>query len=400
MSGGQDAARALREENAALRALIERQDERLARLEEAQGLASVDAAEEKPFDIELSGFLKSDFLWSDARMNSSSAPRFVRRGSGTDDQFSGTVQNSRFITRIQGPKVGDVSLRGYVEADLFNIFSDTNVTNNMFRLRQLYIALDHPSWTLLMGQTWDLFGPLNVATINTNGNLWFGGNAGFRRPQVQLRGSFEVAEGHKLVPAVSVNSNIGVSVNDQGDITDSGRDAGTPVVEGSLIYELAGYTPQPMKIGVSGLYGEEEVDSLNKDVGQWGVGGHIVLPFTSRIQLVGELSWGSNLNAFLTGGGFDPVTGKKIKATSGWVQLTVDPTDSLELNAIFGVDDPYDSDLNPGALSKNRVIAANAKYTLYRNFVIGIEYERFDTHYLGESKEDSNLVWLSGILNF
>lgn len=128
------------------------------------------ADEKKPlFDIRLSGFLQTDFLWSDSKRNSSSAPRFAKSGANGDDQFSVTVQNSRFSLKLAGPKAGDGEIRGYAEMDLFNILNDSNVNNNLFRLQQLYYAVDQPTWSLLAGQTWDLFSPLNVGTLNTNG---------------------------------------------------------------------------------------------------------------------------------------------------------------------------------------------------------------------------------------
>ena len=50
----------------------------------------------------------------------------------------------------------------------------------------------HEDWTVLVGQTWDLISPLNPTSLNTNGNYWFGGNAGFRRPQFQVTRKFRV----------------------------------------------------------------------------------------------------------------------------------------------------------------------------------------------------------------
>ena len=170
----EETIRALRDDNEWMRRQLEVQAQRLDRLESESSLPVVDASSERPvtskFAITLTGFLKTDFLWNNARLNSTSAPRFAVQDDRDDDQFTGTVKHSRIIAKIAGPAIGEGRIRAYVETDLFNLFdtTDLNFNNNQFRLRQLYVSLDHPTWRVLLGQTWDLFSPLNVATLNTN----------------------------------------------------------------------------------------------------------------------------------------------------------------------------------------------------------------------------------------
>ena len=62
-----------------------------------------------------------------------------------------------------------------------------------------------------------------------------------------------------------------------------GRDSGSPVLEGSLVYALPGVLSGPIQHGIWGLYGREDFDELDASFDQWGVGGHINLIWLSGI---------------------------------------------------------------------------------------------------------------------
>jgi hypothetical protein len=395
----EDLIRRLEDENTQMRRQLAAQEERLSRLERESSVPAVSegpATEAKPFDLTLTGFLKTDMLWNDKGLNSTSAPRFASTLGG-DDQLTVTVQHSRVILKLDGPPVGEGRMRGWLEMDLFNIIDALQLNNNLFRLRQLYVAVDQPSWSILTGQAWDLFSPLNVSTLNTNGNYWFGGNGGFRRPQLRLTKRFDFGSGQSLRAAASVNANVG----------EAGIDAGSPVLEGSLIYDLPGILSGPIQLGVWGLWGEEEIDSLSTVANQWGVGGHMVLPLTSWAKLAGEFQHGQNLETFLMGSsiGVNPVTEEEVTATAGWVQLTLAPREGTSANLMFGIDDPDDDDLEGLAApelvrSWNLVWGLNVKQTLYQHLMLGVEFQRFDTSFLDGDNRQANLVWVSGIMNF
>ena len=49
-----------------------------------------------------------------------------------------------------------------------------------------YASVIHGGFEARMGQMWDIFSPNNANTNNTNGNMWYAGNRGFRRAQLYL----------------------------------------------------------------------------------------------------------------------------------------------------------------------------------------------------------------------
>lgn len=415
-----DRIRTLEAENAAIRDELDVQRARLDALVDEQALPaeSTQQAETPPVDakdgffsiqgkfpMSISGFIKGDMLWNSSRLNSTSAPRFVMSesgGKGSDDQFTATVQHTRIIGKIGDIEVGeDAKLRVHAEVDLFNLAdtTDTNFNNNQLRVRQLYTELDVASWTILMGQAWDVFSPLNVSSLNTNGNHWFGGNAGFRRPQVRVSKNFAPADGHKMSLVGSVNANIGVTVTDGGRTLNSGRDAGIPVLEGRFDYTFPGWAG-PIRVGTSGLWGEEDIDGVENGVAQWAVGVHTVVPLHDRVTLSGEYHHGVNTDAFLFGGGVNVATGETIESDSAWLQLAAKATDQITVTAIAGFDDPENDDLAAGGRSFNRLAGGSVKYQAFKHLTLGVEYQNFATKYKGGSSESSNLIWTSAILTF
>jgi len=71
-----------------------------------------------------------------------------------------------------------------LKIDFFSALGfDTNVNP---RLRLAYASLAVNNFEFRFGQQWDLFSPLNPNTVNVNANLWYGGNLGFRRGQIQI----------------------------------------------------------------------------------------------------------------------------------------------------------------------------------------------------------------------
>ncbi len=76
--------------------------------------------------------------------------------------------------------------------------------------------------------------PLNPDSLNTNGNRWFGGNAGFRRPQLQVARKIVWAKDSPLTLKGSINANIGATTSVSGKTYDSGRRSGMPVFEAAI----------------------------------------------------------------------------------------------------------------------------------------------------------------------
>ncbi len=360
------------------------------------------------YPFSLSGFLKFDALFSSARLNSNDAPRFAALeplGTGTDSQFSATVQHSRIRGAWDGPDAANCKVDAYIEMDLFTLgdTGDAKFNNNQLRLRQLYVDLDFRHVKFRVGETWDLFSPLGPGTLNTNGYYWFGGNAGFRRPQVQFSKEIDLQNDHRLFAAFSINSNIGRTRTVGGRTVNSGEASGVPVFEAQLAYDFPTYGSKQGTIGVSGLWGLEDADGIDSDIKQQAVGFHLKLPLADYLTVKGEVQYGVNTDAFLMGGGFD-ATGDEVEAVSGWIELAFKPPvealKNLSVSLLFGLEDLASSNVAPGGRERNQVMGLSAKYKIVESVVLGLEYQRFDTDYVGVRDEQADMLWTSLILNF
>lgn len=94
-------------------------------------------------------------------------------------------------TRI-GVILGDgAQLRGQIEVDFVHFESSSPTVQAYPRLRiALAEWIPAEGHRLFLGQTWDIFSPLNAHTINLVGNMFWAGNSGFMRHQLGWEGTF------------------------------------------------------------------------------------------------------------------------------------------------------------------------------------------------------------------
>ncbi|MBW1885405.1 MAG: porin [Deltaproteobacteria bacterium] len=402
--------RILREDNERMREDLRDQAERIDALEgkpEAEPIAHVGASLLEVVvagvPIRLTGFIKGDMLWNDARVDSTSAPRFAdARRTGGDDQFTATVQHTRLGLVFGRVPIGSGTIGGLIELDFFNLSDsgDNNFNNNQLRTRLLYMDLEFGNWSIIAGQAWDLVSPLNPDSLNTNGNRWFGGNAGFRRPQLQVARKIVWAKDSPLTLKGSINANIGATTSVSGKTFDSGRRSGMPVFEAAIEQSLPGCGAGPIRFGFAGFYGEEDLKGVDNGIKQWMYGAYVVVPIVDWLTLTGEIQTGKNTDALLTGGGINTTTGNGIKSTSGWIQATLTPIDDFTFNVLYGLDDRRNSNLAAGAAKKNQVVSANVKYQIFDPLVIGLEYQNFNTDYKADRDATAHMGWVSMIFSF
>ncbi len=246
----------------------------------------------------LYGFIKADATYQDDEVNSKVAPRFAVVSG--DEGTNVTAMHSRFGLKWDGPQMEyGFKLGGVFEIDLFD--GDSN--NQMeLRTRLAAFTLSTEKHELLFGQHRDLFSPLNVNTLMTNGNLWQTGNLGFRRAQARYTyrtGRWSFA----------------------GSINDPSTGGGTSDVDSPLVQGRVGFDMDNVKLGLSATVGEDETTVPGVDADVWGVAGDVVWTINSRYKVQGELAAGENLGVYLSRGGVNPVTENEQESVSAWGQV-------------------------------------------------------------------------------
>ncbi|HUS57375.1 MAG TPA: hypothetical protein VM141_01880, partial [Planctomycetota bacterium] len=360
------------------------------------------------FKANIYGFIKLDGSYSTGRIYPGNYAMYVL-SEGTrknDDQFNLTANETRLGLDIAGPQTDGMITSGKIEFDFYGGGAE-NKSNPM--LRQAYAKLDWPesSFSVLAGQTWDIISPLAPNSLNYL-VLGCAGNAGYRRPQVQLTKKVDMQD-CLLTLQGGIARTIGrTSGFDPGD---SGEDAGFPTVEGRTALSFPLLTNQPTTIGVSGHYGEEEydIDAGNRHVmfRSWSANVDVVMPLVPKMLSVrGEAFTGDNLNAFVAGinQGVNTTAGssREITTHGGWFAFSFTPParapegapapeSPWEFNVGAGVDNPSDTDLTgmANAATRNQAVFVNSIYKINKATTVGLEVSKWKTDYNDRASGDA-----------
>ncbi len=303
-----------------------------------------------------------------------------------------------------GPKVWNGEINGKAEIDFFDKTSDNSFRP---RVRHLYMVFNFTKWNLLLGQAWDVIGPLGPATLNTNGYLWNAGNIGFRRTQARFTCDIELSNKFHLKTQLSVNRNTGIL----SEAHNTGVDSGWPLMESRVSVSKKTLSNKLMELGVGGLYGKEEIDKTNMSeipdnnswiAPQWGVIADILIPLLDKVTIKGELFLGRNLDAFLAGigQGINIDKEKSILAHGGWAQISYALNKSFTLNSGFGTDAVDSGDINHGDRAKNQTLFINLMFSPIKDLEFGGEYSYWHTEYLGLNDGNNNKIQGSVIWHF
>lgn len=362
----------LEQANQQLRERVESLEADLAEVKSrmAEG-AKAEAEPPKPsihskYAVQFYGFIKVDAAYMTARINEGNYARWVESEAlnPNDDQFILTAQESRFGLHFKGPDLAFLHTSARVEIDWYG-----GGTQNKYlpMLRHVYFQLDWPEgdWSLLAGQTSDVFSPLAPQTLNYS-VAWWAGNIGYRRPQIRLTKGFDLAGDLRMRVQVAAARTIGHEWP-YGSSEDTGKDAGFPTVQAR--YELAFPLIRGQKtiLGLSGHWGEEEYDAgaLGEKVTakSWSANGDLLLPILNWLQFKGEFWTGENLDATLGGIGQGVVvqtidglfvngakaTGAlidvwEIRSTGGWLSLEAMPWHRWNLGVGCSLDNPRNAE--------------------------------------------------------
>ncbi|HOZ29819.1 MAG TPA: hypothetical protein PLL66_02785 [Bacteroidales bacterium] len=364
---------------------------------------------EKKQKVELKpyGFLKGDAIYSTSGVNSFgganlSAPQIATSNENSAMGF--TAQHTRI--GLKGSTGEKVKAGGVVEIDFFGGPFDANTKP---RLRLAYASVSKGGFELRMGQQWDLFSPNNATTNNTNGNMWFAGNYGFRRAQLQASYKFNI---ENIFPMIQIS--VGETAK---DIADLGKDnfAGIPMVQGRLSVKIKDkYT-----IGFSGVYGTYKefagtiivLDTLKNDFNYYttGIGVDINLPIHKYFSLNAEFNTGKNLNnanLFSVAGNhswnFDAgnVVQNDKSSMGMWLNAVSELNDHFTLVIGYGMDKYTNETIAAGSITNNSVIYGNLCYNINHGFSLALEFQNISTKYEAIDAQTANVISLAGKLAF
>jgi len=325
-----------------------------------------------------------------------------------------TARQSRLGLRVTGASVGSAKVAAVIEGDFFGGYPAVGIGDNMgvFRLRLANARLDWAKGSLVVGQDWMIFAPLNPQSLSSAGIPLFaaGGNLWARLPQV--RGEWKTKK---------VLLQGGILAPQTGDFNSaffyqpgSGALSETPFVQGRAALTLANFaeSKKVATIGVSGHWGQSRVlTPVDRTLDSNGVALDFVLPFGTRLTVQGEAFTGTNLGGFqggvfqglvadgaVAGPGGTPVLDgpRALDTAGGWVQVLAGLTKTVTIHGGFGTDDPDDADLftvtRRESRLENTAISFGFQHKASAQISWGVEYRRLDTKYLIAGDKDAGHV--------
>ena len=349
--------------------------------------------------------------------NTQDVPLWAVAGTG---DTGATARQSRFGVRASLPAVFGAKTLATIEADFFGGFPAIGTGENFgqVRLRLANMRLDWKNASLVIGQDWMVFAPVNPSSLACAAIPLFAaaGNPWARLPQVRLERRF----GATLVQAA-------VLAPQSGDFNsaflaqpNSGSLSEVPYVQGRLAWtsKNAFGSGKPGAMGASGHYGQSQVTPTGgtaKDLDSTGGAVDWSWPLGKHVLLSGEGFLGENLAGFQAGvfQGYNPDevtasapggTPESISTKGGWAQLAVTPASKLTVLAAYGIDDPDDADLVSATSrnwrTRNEVVALALQYRASAQLSFGLEYRFLETRFLQTGTQKDRHLNLAAVMSF
>ena len=349
------------------------------------------------------GYLRMDAVYTDSKTANSGGGAInfwtfsETSAYDNDDTFRMTARNSRLGLLLNGDENADLKSSGKLEFD----FANSNVegdseTNNTPRIRHAYLQLDIPDcdMSILAGQTWDVIAPVLPPTVD-NSVLWFQGDTGMRRTQLRVTKNWGLSEDSSFKLEGALARQIGSNASGVNGL-DSGDDSAMPSFQARASMTLPMFNGLKSTFGISGLYGEEEDDTVagSDDSVKYDsklLAFDMTVPVSKQTKFVGEIYTGENTGK--VGGGIaqtvNAVTGEEIESTGGWVAVSHNLSDSVVLSGGFAQDSVDDGTLSAGGRQSNQTAFANIIMYPLKNVKTGFELASNKTEYQDSDNGDS-----------
>ena len=359
--------------------------------------------------ISFYGFISSETMVSDSQLSSfgtlNNTPASYNRSmagfnrvvdervDGNNDAFiSFTPQNTRLGFFLKPYDFGGKNFKvdGRIEMDFFST-TDLSAASMRPRIRRAYTGIGQIHWHLLFGQEWDLFSPLNPATLNIGGNLWQQGNLGFRRPQIRFTHKYDMNDKDSIETAISVNL-----PGNSTSFADNGNTNAIPMLEGRFGF-MHNLPAGKLKLYLSALYARHNNAVAGKsDINNWGVAFSFSAPIEKYFIPSGEFQYGYSMGSLLS---LASDTTRQ-RTISGWAQIKSKWLNWFETNFGYGIDTLKSSQVAINAVKRNQMAFFNIKFKPVNAFVIGLEYNYMRTNYQGNNSSKANTALMNVIFFF
>ncbi|HXM23003.1 MAG TPA: hypothetical protein VN948_17225 [Terriglobales bacterium] len=395
-------------------------EERVASLEESSQLVNSKVDDQyqtkvesaSKYRVRLSGLVLLNLFNSHGQTDNQDFPSFVSGPSTGTGNFGATMRQSEIGLEVFGPTLAGAKTSGSLQADFAGGFPSTwnGLNSGIFRLRTASMRIDWRNTSVVVGQDNAFFSPLSptsfaslaVPALNYAGNLWAW------TPQVRVEHRFEISGDQNIMIQGGILDNLTgefpadpyFRMPGAGELTRQPayaiRTAWTRTVFG-----------QPLSFGAAGYYSRQDW-SYNHYVDGWAGMADWEIPLAPRVIFTGEFYRGRAIGGI--GGGISqsvvydgdptnpatPVRG--LDTIGGWSQLKFEATNTLELNAAVGLDNPTTAEVRAAGnplLVQNRGALVNFVFRPRSSLLFSAEYRHlrsFQLNDVSNSADQFNLI--------
>ena len=336
--------------------------------------------------------------------------------------FGGSLRQSQIRIQAFGPDIAGARTSADVNLDFAGGFPNTpnGAWMGLVRMRTATGRLDWGNTSIVAGQDRLFFVPLaptSLATLATPA-LSYAGNLWSWVPQIRVEHRVVLGEESSLTFQGGILDPV------SGEAPQGGfyRQAGPGELSRQPAYAARiAWTHdvfgQPLRVGFGGFYSRQDY-RFSRTVDGWAGMTDIELPLSHQFSLSGKLYRGKGLGGL--GGGIgrsalfsgDPALASTrvqgLNSVGGWAQLKYRPSNKLEFNAAFGMDNPYASDLKyfkyaqaygDPTLARNQGSFVNMIYRPRSDLLFSAEYRHLTTYTITEGGNSAgHLNLMMGVL--
>ena len=404
-------------------------EDRIAKLEENQQLASAQAAEQSQTKVEsyskyrlrLSGIALFNTYVNRGAVNNQdyaqiATPPGPLASSGT---FGGSLRQSQIGLEAFGPTIAGARTSANVQFDFAGGFPEVpnGVSFGFMRLRTGVVRLDWNDTSVIAGQDSLFIAPLSPTSIATlavpgfaySGNLWNWA------PQVRVEHRFTLSEKSNLMLQGGIVDSLtgDFPVSSYYRYQTAGENSGQPAYETRLAWTQTVHG-ETITLGAGGYYARQSF-GFGRNVDGWAGTMDLTLPIGSHLEFTGQfyrgratggLGGGIGQSALWTGSLLDPATEVYgLESIGGWAQLKYKATSKLQFNGAFGQDNPFAGQLRqfgrnqtyyyPSPLSRNQNTMVNFLYQPKSDIVFSLEYKHLKTNTLDSGANRADIITMS-----
>jgi len=336
--------------------------------------------------------------------------------------FGATLRQSEIGFEAFGPNVTGAKTRADLQLDLAGGFPSVpnGINSGLLRLRTGTMRMDWTNTSVVVGQDGIFFSPnsptsfasLAVPALAYAGNLWSW------VPQIRVEHRVVLGEESSLLFQGGILDPVSGEAPQAGFYRQAGPgESSRQPAYGTRIAWTRNVFGQPLQLGVGGFYSRQDY-GFSRTVDGWAGMTDIELPLSHQFSLSGKLYRGKAIGGL--GGGIgrsalfsgDPASAstevRGLDSVGGWAQLKYRPSNKLEFNAAFGMDNPYASDLKyfryaqaygDPTLARNQGSFVNMIYRPRSDLLFSAEYRHLTTYTITEGGNNArHLNLMMGIL--